>query len=363
MKTSYDILFHIPSLQGGGAERVAVEVARYFAQQGWSVAFFIHHADLDYALPEGVDVFVARKSGHLQRVVELRNLLKQVEVRVILSFLPYANLISLFARLWAGFRVRLIVSEHSSYADFRPSNVKERIKFALLAHLYQRSDVIVAVSSGVADDLRRRLTGAAKDKISVIYNPCYIPDAFVPRLFPDSSRRTTLTVLAVGRLVQQKGFDVLIKAFCLVKQRVPNARLRIVGEGADRAKLEALVKYLCLSEHVTLAGFTRNVADEYRRADLFVCSSRTEGFGNVIVEALSFGLPIVSTACKHGPEEILEGGQYGVLVPVENDEALAEAIVVALRNPVDAGKQLARARDFSLEAIGAQYAKAARFTP
>lgn len=360
MKTSYDILFHIPSLQGGGAERVAVELARYFVEQRKSVAFFTHHADLDYTLPEGVDVVAAQESGHLQRVKELRALLRQVEVRVIVSFLPYANLISLFARFFGGFHGRLVVSEHLSYADFRPSGVKERLKFSLLAHLYQRSDAIVAVSHGVGEDLRRRLKGAAKEKISVIHNPCYI---LGPSVQPSSRHHSGRTVLAVGRLVPQKGFDVLIGAFREVNRRMPDVRLVIVGEGPDRTKLETLVTQFGLSNQVSLPGFTRNIVYEYQQADLFVCSSRFEGFGNVIVEALSFGLPIVSTACKHGPDEILESGRYGALVPVDDETALAEAIVSALGRPVDGDTQRARARDFSLGAIGSQYAKVMGLAP
>jgi len=359
MKTSYDVVLHIPSLKGGGAERVAVEIARYFVEHGKSTAFFIHDGELAYDLPVGIDVFVARSAGHLQRVAEFRSLFTRLNVGVVVSFLPYANLISLLAIVGCRRRPTLVISEHLSYAGFRPAGLKERVKFALLPYLYQLSDVIVAVSTGVAEELRHRLRGSAVRKIVVIHNPCYIPDARASGLSRNSATRT---VLAVGRLTAQKGFDVLIKAFSAVKKDVENVRLVIVGEGPDRAKLEALIARLNLTESVTLPGFTRNVADEYQGADLFVCSSRSEGFGNVIVEALSFGLPIVSTACRYGPEEILDGGRYGILVPVDDDVELADAIVSALSAPADPEAQISRARDFSLDAIGAQYAKVMGFT-
>lgn len=354
MRSSYDVLVHIPSLQGGGAERVAVELARYFVTQGWTVAFFVHHPGVDYALPAGIDVLVANQRGHIRRVVELRALLKRVEVRALLSLLPYANLVSLFACCGLERRPRLIVSEHSSYADFRASSVKEHAKFALLALLYRRSDAIVAVSGGVADDLRGRLGPVARSRIAVIHNPCFIADGYVPRL--PTNGEDGRTILAVGRLVTQKGFDVLIRAFCRVKAHRPNTRLMIVGEGTERGSLEALIQCLNLGAHVTLPGFTRDIAHAYRQADLFVCSSRVEGFGNVIVEALSFGLPVVSTACRHGPGEILEGGRYGALVPVDDEHALADAMVQALDADVDPLRQVARAREFALDAIGARYA-------
>jgi glycosyltransferase involved in cell wall biosynthesis len=358
MKKSYDVVLHIPSLKGGGAERVAVELARYFVACGKSTAFFIHDEELAYDLPAGADVIVAHRTGHLQRVAEFRAFLKKVHVSVVVSFLPYANLISLLANIGLTRRPRLIVSEHLSYAEFGPSGIKERVKFALLDCLYQRSDAIVAVSTGVAEDLRQRLPRSAARKVIVIHNPCYVPNAISLRASRD---RSAPTVLAVGRLVRQKGFDVLVAAFSDITNKIENAQLIILGEGPERAALEAQIERLGLKANVTLRGFSRNVADEYRRADLFVCSSRAEGFGNVIVEALSFGLPVVSTACKHGPAEILDEGRYGTLVPVGDEAALSTAIVTALETPVDAETQIARARDFALDAIGARYMKVAGF--
>lgn len=355
MKQCYDVLLHIPSLRGGGAERVAVDVARYFVEQGNSTAFFIYDGEPSYDLPQGVDVIVARSAGHLRRVAEFRTLLGKIEVRAVVSFLPYANLISLLANIGLEGRPRLVVSEHRSYERFNCVGVKERLKFALLRGLYKRSDSIVAVSGSVAGDLRRRLSKEVAGKIVVINNPCCIQkNALSDRMHNVTNR----TILAVGRLVKEKGFDVLISAFWNVSNRVEGVRLLIVGEGPCRAELEAQIDRLGLGATVAMPGFSRNVADEYQQARLFVCSSRTEGFGNVIVEALSFGLPIVSTACG-GPDEILADGRYGVLVPVDDDTALADAIVNTLETAVDREAQTARSQDFSLDVIGANYAKVA----
>jgi glycosyltransferase involved in cell wall biosynthesis len=353
LKSRYDVLFHIPSLKGGGAERVAVEVARFFVEQKKSVGFFVHDDGLAYDLPAGVEVIVARHRGHFRRVAEFRSLLKNADVHAVISLLPYANLISLLANVGRTGCVRLLVSEHQSYENFRPVGIKERIKFGLLTRLYARSDVIVAVSSGIANDLRRRLGSVGAGKVVVIHNPCYIQDA-VGMLRRCST--SSLTVLAVGRLVHEKGFDVLIDAFAAVSLKLPRARLVIVGEGPGRNELEAQIARLGLTDKVTLPGFTRAIADEYRRADLFVLTSRAEGFGNVLVEAMSFGLKIVSTDCP-GPAEILANGTYGTLVPVEDVNAIAEAMTNALEAASDPGRQVGRAQDFSLDLIGAQYAK------
>ncbi|OTP75946.1 glycosyltransferase [Caballeronia sordidicola] len=358
MKSNYDVVLHIPSLKGGGAERVAVEIGRYFSEHGKSTAFFIHHSQVAYDLPGDVDVIVARNSGHVQRVLEFRAFLKEVRVHTVISFLPYANLISVLANVGLAGGPRLVVSEHLSYVDFGSVGPKERFKLALTGYLYKRADGIVAVSTGVADDLRQRLSASAARKVVVIHNPCYIPNAESTRLLHDGSAPI---VLAVGRLVRQKGLDVLITAFSLVRKDNHKAQLVIVGEGPDRGALEEQIAQLGLNGSVTLRGFSRNIADEYKRADLFVCSSRAEGFGNVIVEALSFGLPVVSTACKHGPEEILEGGRYGTLVPVGDPISLSAAIVTALRTSVDPEVQIKRAKDFGLAAIGRRYMTVAGF--
>lgn len=358
MKQSYDVILHIPSLGGGGAERVALDIARHFVAEKKTIALFIYRNGSAYELPAGVDVIVSRSNGHIGRVLEFRALLRNVEVQTVVSFLPYANLVSLLANLWVRQRPRLVVSEHLSSVELGHPSLNERIKFALLTLLYKRSDCIVAVSEGIAADLRMRLGKAISHKIVVIYNPCHITEIYDSRPSGDAQNQT---ILAVGRLVPQKGFDTLISAFRDVRQEVADARLTILGEGPERLKLEALVAQYGLQESITLPGFSRDIAGAYQCADLFVCSSRAEGFGNVIVEALSFGLPVVSTACRHGPEEILEGGRYGTLVPVGDERALADAIVAALRTTVDSRRQIARSRDFSLDIIGDRYMKVAGF--
>ncbi|WP_175979625.1 glycosyltransferase [Caballeronia zhejiangensis] len=356
MNGKREVLFHIPCLHGGGAERVAVEIAKHFVSKGFRPFFFVHTEGTAYQLPPGVEVVVASKTGHLARVLELRALIRKRRPEAVLSFLPYANLISVSARLFGGSRTRLVISEHSVFApsdsvygSLHRTSAKAKIKWAIARWLYQASDSIVAVSTGVAQDLRRSLKGRAPDKVVVIHNPCFIPGAVA------NAKPRGAAVLAVGRLGAQKGFDVLIRAFASVLKTRGDATLVIAGEGKDRARLEALVRELGLSDSVSLPGFAGDVAELYRNADLFVCSSKREGFGNVIVEALSFGLPVVSTRCEHGPDEILDGGKYGRLVPVDDEKALAAAIIESLTGDVDKPALIARAGAFSLEAIGDRY--------
>ncbi|QFS40574.1 glycosyltransferase [Burkholderia cepacia] len=358
MNTNTDVLIHIPSLRGGGAERVAVEISRYFAGQGLRVVLFVHDPELDFALPSGVTLIVARATRHLARVRELHRLLVRHRVRSMISLLPYANLISLLARRGSAARTRLIVSEHTAIPR-RPSGIKARIKHFAAMHLYPFSDAIVAVSDGIAAELDARIPRIGRRNIVVIHNPSYVPSRLpaAPRV-----RGAPPRILAVGRLTPEKGFDTLLRTFARVRRELPTARLTILGEGTERATLEALIASEGLADCVSLPGFTDQVFDAYRQADLFVCSSRVEGFGNVIVEALSFGLPVVSTRCPHGPAEILQNGRFGTLVPVDDEAAMSRAIVDTLRNGCDPSCQVARARDFSLDAIGLRYLHTAGLT-
>lgn len=352
MTFSYDVLLHVPTLGGGGAERVAVELARHFVKLGLSTAMFVHDDKAKYDIPAEVEIFRAVRRSHIGRVIELKILLKKVKPTVVLSFLPYANLISLFANFGRDEPAKVVVSEHISYENQEPVKWKEKIKILLLNRLYRRASSIVAVSIGVANELKLRVGAAAADRIKVIYNPCFIEDGWQGA---PSSVRSTKTILAVGRLSVQKGFDVLIRAFADVHAARSDTKLIIMGEGEERESLHKLVRALNLDGVIEIPGFSRNIGEMYRRADVFVCSSRFEGFGNVLVEAMSYGLPIVSTECKHGPREILDDGVYGELVSVDDSVALSGAILKVLETSHDPAQQIERAKHFSIDTIGRQY--------
>ncbi|QGZ62311.1 glycosyltransferase [Paraburkholderia acidisoli] len=349
------VVFHIANLAGGGAERVAVEIARHFVARGTAVIFFVHASSSAYVLPEGVEIIVASSAGHLGRVLEFRRLLTRVKPDAVLSFLPYANLISLFAQFFEIKKIRLVISEHLTIEGEHNARLMEKIKWKLRRYLYQRSDSIIAVSKGVAEDLKQTLAGPVSKKISVIYNPCFIPNAKSKII--ESTRREK-NILAVGRLCDDKGFDILIRAFARIDPRIGDVKLIIAGEGPRRSDLEKLILDLGLSNHVSLPGFRPDVRDLYEQADLFVCSSRREGFGNVIVEALSFGLRVVATRCPHGPEEILDSGRFGRLVAVGDELELAEAMAESLHSAKNEAAQVSRAGDFSLDFIGDRYLEA-----
>jgi len=227
----------------------------------------------------------------------------------------------------------------------------------VLARLsYPYADGIVAISNGVADDLAESAR-IARERIDVIYNPAYSDDidtlaeADCPHPWFESDDPV---LLGVGGLSDQKDFATLIRAFARVREDRP-VRLIILGEGDNREQLESLVRRLDLEDQVDLPGFVDNPFAYMSRASLFVLSSAWEGFGNVIVEAMACGTPIVSTDCPSGPSEILEYGKYGVLVPVGDEETMANAIRNQLDATTDTESLRERAKDFTVETIANQY--------
>ena len=221
---------------------------------------------------------------------------------------------------------------------------------------YRLAHARVGVSAGVAHDIAT-LSGLARARFEVIHNPASPrPDpaghavVFAESLWPRPSGGRIVTV---GSLKAQKNHPLLLHALARVSHL--DACLTIVGAGAAEAELRRLAAELGIAERVVLAGFHPDPTPFYNTADLFVLSSNYEGFGNVIVEALAQGLPVVSTDCPSGPGEILEGGRWGTLVPVGDADALAAAIDRALETPHDPAALRRRAADFAPEIAARKY--------
>ena len=226
----------------------------------------------------------------------------------------------------------------------------------LVKRFYPWADYVIGISRGVADDLSQT-AGLPRERIKILYNPVVTPElrekARAPLNHPWFEAGQPPVILAVGRLTKQKDFPTLIRAFAQVRQSRP-ARLLILGEGPDRPALEALVNQLGLEDSVAMPGFVDNPYAYMSRASLYVLSSRWEGLPTVLIEALYCGPPIIAMDCPSGPREILADGQHGLLVPVGDITALAQAIEAGL-----AGKTPHPTEEswhpYSLEAVVDQY--------
>jgi glycosyltransferase involved in cell wall biosynthesis len=348
----------LPNLRAGGAEWVNVLLARAFAERGHEVSFLLMQAEgaLLGELPKGGEVVDLGISRFRYAPRRLAGALKgRRPDAVIASLWPLTGL-AVLARALGGSNCRLVLVEHSNLS--RSAAVRglgDLVNRRLGAFIYGAADAVVAVSQGVKDDLVAR-TGLKADHVRVIHNPVRTPD---PAARADPALLTwwkdaRASLIAVGSLKPAKDYPTLLRAFEQLARR-RNARILILGEGPARPQLERLVAELGLQERVRLPGAVSDPYPYLTEADLFVLSSAWEGFGNVIVEALAAGTPVVSTDCPSGPAEILENGRYGRLTPVGDVLALARAMDAALETPVDRDMLKARGAEFSVEHAADQY--------
>lgn len=284
----------------------------------------------------------------------LRAHLRRERPDAMLSFLNYPNLtLLLVAALEPGatryvVNVRNQISQSSRHARSRWN----RSVPLLMRALFERADAVVAPSRGVAEDVVA-CASVARDRVAVVPNPVVRADlgerSRAPAGHPWLADDATPVVLGVGKLKPQKGFDVLLEAFARARAKRP-LRLLLLGEGDQRSALEARARELGVAADVALPGYVEDPFPYYRRAALFVLSSRWEGLPNVLIEAMAVGCPVVSTDCPSGPREILEDGAHGALVPVDDPAALAEAILATLAAPPARDRLVAAAARYGFEA-------------
>ena len=329
----------LPTLAGGGAESVMLTLADGFLQRGYAVDLVVVAAKGSFSgsVPPGVRLVELGSGRVVYSVFRLVRYLRRERPVAILSTLNTANAVAVLARWLSRQSTRVVIRQalHLSRElenASRPSAFLERV---LVRWLYPRADAIVAVSKGVAQDLLNRRY-LRRTSVEVVPNPIVTrqlrqlanepvgDDWFACGAAP--------VVLGVGRLDRQKRFDVLIRAFAQVRKRI-DARLLILGEGDERAALQTLVGELGLSGVARLPGFVGNPFSVMARSSVFVLSSAYEGLPGVLIQALACGTAVVATDCDSGPREILQGGRFGRLVPVDDVAAMADAIWATLADP------------------------------
>lgn len=328
----------ISSLEGGGAERVMVTLANQFAERGHQVDFLMRNKIGVYLSEVSPKVRIVdfRKARMIQCLLPLIRYLRAEQPIGVLSSLPYPNMLTVMASRWVHTEANVVVREAntpSMRARGTLLNRKDRTIERLNMKLwYPLADWVVAVSRGVQRDLYRT-TRIPKERIVLIYNPSYTQRLLQLRDQPIDHpwfvSDCPPVILGAGRFYPQKGFATLLKAFAFVRACRPT-RLVILGEGPLRPQLEALAHQLGIAEDVSLPGFVENPFAYMRRAAVFVLPSEYEGLPNVLIQAMACGCPVVSTNCPSGPEDILDNGKYGHLVPVGDVEAMANAIMRVL---------------------------------
>lgn len=367
MHSMKKICILLPSLVGGGAERLHILLAKSWLDQSYSVDFLVLDNQkvagaLESLVPQECRVFVLKETRLRKAIFPIAKVLKKEGFDLMVAPMWPMSIIAIIARFLSLSKTRIVVSDHTHLSTSRESELKVPL-FILRASIgifYRFANAIVCVSKGVRDDIAY-LGLLNKKKIKVIYNPVAIKgyrkktynSEEIARIWPSDFPNR---ILSAGSLIAQKNYTLLIKAFSMLPSEIlSNSQLVILGGGLERDSLESLIKELELQERIFLLGFQLDPMPWFETASLFVLSSNWEGFGNVLVEALQSSLPIVSTDCKSGPSEILEDGKYGKLVEMDNPAALSSAIAIQLEENHDPQILYGRSQEFTIDKASVQY--------
>jgi glycosyltransferase involved in cell wall biosynthesis len=346
----------------GGVERMVMNLLEELARQGRRVDLLTIRADSEHlrAIPDGIRHVPLGARHALTAIPPLVRYLRRHRPAALLAAKDRAGRAALIARGIAGVPTRVVIRLGTNLsAALEGRSALKRISRVLPMRLiYPKVDAIVAVSEGVGSDVEitARVPPA---RIEVIRNPVItarlqeLAQAPAPHEWLGEGHDTPVLV-AAGRLTRQKDFGTLIRAFAVVRARQP-CRLIILGEGAQREMLESLAGKLDVASDVLMPGFVDNPYTWMSRADLFVLSSAWEGSPNVLTEAMALGTAVVATDCPSGPREVLQDGRYGNLVPVGNHEALADAILERLENPIPPEDLREAVADYTAERSAAHY--------
>jgi len=335
MVRKHKLIFAINSLNGGGAERVISNLSNYLYNRGFGVTIVcLNEAKPAYYLEKGIKIVSLihdkRKEHFLYRLwygavtfSKLLYLLVREKPSCVISFMTSAN-------LWIGLTCNILnipylVSERVT-PDYTVNQFNYFLRW-LSAAMYSKSKAIVVPSKGMVDGFKKNKSFSRLSNFEVINNPVsHFNSACLERVYPHKF------ILSVGRLDHQKGFDLLIQAFAELE--LSDVDLLISGEGGERENLENQIKELNLNDRVKLIGYQKNLQDYYRQAELFVLSSRNEGYPNVLVEAMSLGCACIATDCEFGPSDIIENEKNGLLIKANSINYLSQAIKRTMSDPV-----------------------------
>ncbi|MCK0715832.1 glycosyltransferase [Chromohalobacter sarecensis] len=357
-----------PSFAGGGAERIAVNLANFYTKNGLDVCLVVF---------EGVGPYRRQVNSSIKLIdlnvkrlrydawLKLRKVIKDESPEYILSVMRGANIFIGLALPIIN-NIKVLFREANTMEAVRREPWRRRLIYkCLMRFSYRRADIVIANSIDTKKDLITNKI-VPESHVKVIGNPV-INDDLNERardvLCHDwLSSSDICVVLHVGRLDVQKNQALLLSAFSLAVKSVPDIKLVILGEGEEKNNLEKLASELGVKDSVDFVAFQDNPYPYYKAADLFVLSSDWEGFGNVIVEALACGTPVISTDCPGGPSTILANGKYGVLVPCGDAERLSSEIVKHVSNigAWSSEELKVRANEFTVETVAKKYLEAIR---
>jgi glycosyltransferase involved in cell wall biosynthesis len=324
-------IFH-PYSRIGGADLSLSRLINNLDDKKYSITFItLEKPKIKFYLKKKIEIHIIKRKRAIYSIFELRNIVKkdinQYFKIIFISNQHFANIISVIA-LRGIKSAKLILIERNNPIELDYSNkLKDKIIKILIKITYRFSDKIIAISKELAKDLEK----LCNKKVTTIYNPAFDKNIF-KLAAKKIIKKNFKIILNVARFEKQKNHIMLLQSFKNIHNTV-NAKLFLIGYGSEKKKIIEYIEKNNLKKRVTLISNNKNVYSYYKIADLFVLSSIYEGFGNVLVEAGMFKIPIISTNCKSGPKEILKNGQCGDLVNIGDKKKMSKLIVKNLKKP------------------------------
>ncbi|MCL6234478.1 glycosyltransferase [Acinetobacter sp. ANC 5579] len=332
------VIFFLPSLGGGGAERTVIQLANSFAEQGLNIHLGVcdvtgEKSKLLLEVSPKIELVNFNCGRVMNSITPLKMKLKAEQYDCLVATQTHTNIVAGIAKKLAGVKTALIFREVSTPSkNLKLQGVSKFILKTLVNWTYPMAQQVVCVSKGVEADFREYYS-YKKNNLSTIYNPV-LDDAYFEKLKVPVTHRffnnDNKVILAVGRLTEAKNFGFLIHSFKALYDQHSETRLIILGEGELRAEFEALVSDLGLKDVVDLPGFDSNPYAYFKYASLFVLSSNWEGLPGVLIQALASKVKVVSTDCPSGPMEILDHAKFGLLVECNDQAGLTQAMQQAI---------------------------------
>jgi len=346
------IAFFLDALHGGGAERVVVNLLKGLVERDeFDLDLVLATKEGPYldSVPPEVRIVDLEAGRAVLATLPLKNYLQANRPWAVVGSMGHVNVVASIATKLSRIETKLLLVEHNTISATQTRLRRAKLVFQLMKLLYPTADAVGGVSVGVSRDLEQCL-GLKPESVEVLYNPVVNQELIAKSQedldHPWFAADLPPVFLAVGRLNLQKDFLNLLEAFALVRKQ-KSARLMILGEGEERPQLETAIARLGIADDVLLPGFVSNPYAYMSHASCFVLSSSYEGLPTVLIEAMACGCPVVSTNCPSGPDEILAGGTFGVLVPVKDPEALSQGMLETLANPIDPQLLKEQANEYS----------------
>lgn len=353
----------MPAFTGGGAEKIGINLANEFAEKGYIVFLLVFNGTGPYRNQLDAKIQVVDFKCRTRRaLLKYFFFTRRIKPDLTISVIRNSNII-------VGLCNLLLFWNRSYFTIFREANTMHgvialkfwyrHLYFLLMKVSYYFCDAIIANSTGTLDDLFTHRIVKNKIKCTVIGNPV-IPSNFhelidcsVSHKWFDNRHKV---VLNIGRLHSQKNQGLLIKAFSIAHKKIPELRLLIIGEGEEKVSLVRVIHDLKLNSYVDILPFQQNPFPYYKHSNIFVLTSRWEGFGNVLVEAMAAGLPVLSLNCPGGPSEVLAGGKFGTLLDEKaTREEIAFNIINILEKGYDSSLSKGRAKNYTVGSIASRY--------